>query len=87
MRAAAALLVAAALAAGCAPAPAGTAPQVVGEVQRMLRETGFGEVDANTLSTSQVAAIYLQLQGRALEPAGLRGVEARQRVRAILARG
>ena len=86
MRAAAALL-AGLLVTGCVPAPAGREPQVVGEVQRMLRATGFGEVDARTLSDVQIAAIYLQLQGPELAPAGLYGLEARQRVRAILDRG
>lgn len=58
--------------------------QLVTSVQHRLDLLGFREVNARTLTTRQIAALHLQLDGRPLGPAGLFGSEARQRVRIIL---
>jgi hypothetical protein len=76
-----------ALALACllALAPLGAAadphPQLVASVQHRLDMLGFRQVDADRLSTRQVAALHMQLRGARFGPDYIR---ARQRVRAIL---
>lgn len=79
----AALLLAAALAAA-APASANEHPQLAASVQQRLDILGFRNVDARTLSLGQLAALHLQLQGRAMS--FMNRFDAQQKVKAILRR-
>ena len=76
------LALAAALAA-TTPAVAAPNAQLVASVQHRLDALGFRDVDARTLTTRQIAALHLQLQGRALSY-GPRWIDTRAAVRAIL---
>jgi len=68
-----------------APLPVQAAPnaQLVASVQSRLDRLGFTEVDASALSTRQIAALHLQLQGQALS-FGPNWIRTRQDVKAIL---
>lgn len=65
------------------PGP-GRHPQLAATVQQRLDVLGFRSVDARTLSLGQLAALHLQLQGRAMD-FGAGRFAARQKVLAILA--
>ena len=60
----------AALLAAATPAIAEPNAQLVASVQQRLNYLGFMEVDARTLSTPQIAALHLELDGRALDFGG-----------------
>ncbi len=77
----AALLVSATLA-SAPPATAAQNSQLIRSVEQRLAIIGFGDVDASTLSTSQLAALHLRLQGK--YTFGLNRVRARQEVKVIL---
>jgi hypothetical protein len=77
------LLICAALAVAPLPAVAAPNAQLVASVQNRLDFLGFRDVDASTLTTRQIAALHMQLQGRALS-FGPRWIESRQKVKAIL---
>jgi hypothetical protein len=77
------LVLAAALAFGAPAAIAAPNAQLVASVQQRLDVSGFADVDAGTLSTRQVAALHMQLQGRAPRH-GRPWIETRQKVKAIL---
>lgn len=66
-----------------AAAPAAPNAQLVASVQSRLNFLGFQDVDAALLSTRQIAALHMQLQGRALSY-GYRWIDSRQKVKAIL---
>ncbi len=68
-----------------APAMADPHPQLAASVQQRLDVLGFRHVDARTLSLSQLAALQLQLQGRAMA-FGIHRFDTEQRVKAILRR-
>ncbi|MGB3553085.1 MAG: hypothetical protein WBA25_00425 [Jannaschia sp.] len=74
-----------AVAASLAATPAVAAPnaQLVTSVQQRLDRIGFDAVEARSLTTRQIAALHMELQGRALAP-GPRWIDTRQRVRVIL---
>jgi hypothetical protein len=76
-------LVAAVALALAAPAVAAPNAQLVASVQHRLDHLGFADVDAATLSTRQIAALHMELQGRALGY-GAPWIETRQKVKAIL---
>ena len=59
--------------------------QIAASVQYRLNQLGFYEVDARELSTSQLAAIHLQINSRDTAIGGLRRFNARQKVKVILA--
>lgn len=76
-----------ALVAALAAAPAAAAPnaQLVQSVQNRLDYLGFRHVDADQLSTRQIAALHMELRGRRLSfPAGARYLDTRARVNVIL---
>lgn len=77
----AALALAAVLAAG--PVVAAPNAQLVSSVQMRLNTLGFGAVDASSLSTRQIAALHMQLQGRNMA-FGIPQMDTRQKVRVIL---
>jgi hypothetical protein len=58
-------------------------PQLVASVQRKLNSLGFQDVDATRLSTRQVAALHMQLQGGTTS-FGRNYLQTRQRVKSIL---
>lgn len=66
------------------PSVAAPNAQLVASVQQRLDYLGFADVDAGTLSTSQIAALHLQLDGRAMDFGGFTRMRTRQRVKAIL---
>lgn len=67
-------------------APAAAAPnaQLVASVQQRLDLLGFSDVDAGTLTTAQIAALHLELQGRSMDFGGVERMKIRMRVKAIL---
>ena len=77
----AALIVAAAFLAG--PAAAAPETQLERGVQQRLDRLGFSAVDAGSLTTRQLAALHLELQGKRLIP-GIPALRTRERVRVIL---
>ncbi|SFJ09205.1 hypothetical protein [Jannaschia pohangensis] len=77
-----ALLVAVTL--GGAPAAAAPNAQLVASVQHRLNVFGFDHVDAATLTTRQIAALHMQLQGRAGSLYGANYIRTRQRIQVIL---
>ncbi|GIT90977.1 hypothetical protein JANAI62_14320 [Jannaschia pagri] len=81
MRRALALAIVATLVAG--PSVAAPNAQLVASVQNRLDRLGFSAVEADRLSTRQIAALHLQLQGRALD-FGPQRLTTRQRVKTIL---
>ncbi|CUH15794.1 hypothetical protein JSE7799_00323 [Jannaschia seosinensis] len=58
--------------------------QLAATVQHRLNLLGFGHVHARELSVRQLAALHLELQGRALALGGLHRMKTRQRVEVIL---
>ncbi|WP_179378923.1 hypothetical protein [Jannaschia marina] len=66
------------------PAVAEPNAQLVASVQQRLNLLGFRDVDASTLSTRQIAALHMQLQGRALDFGGFNRLNTRSRVQVIL---
>ncbi len=80
-----ALLLIAALAVAT-PALAAPNAQLVASVQQRLNLLGFRGVDAGELTTSQIAALHLELQGRAMSIGGFNRMNTRQRVKVILGR-
>lgn len=76
---------AAAMVVSLAAAPAIAAPnaQLVASVQQRLNKMGFSAVDAGLLSTRQIAALHMQLQGGA-PSFGPEWVTTRQKVTVIL---
>lgn len=61
-------------------------PQLVRSVQHRLNRIGFRDVDARTLSTRQIAALHMRLQGPIFGGVGLdnRWINLRSEVRRIL---
>lgn len=78
-----ALLLIAALAMAT-PAVAAPNAQLVASVQQRLDILGFRDVDAGDLTTIQIAALHLELQGRAMSFGGFNRMNTRQRVKVIL---
>ncbi len=76
-------LILVAMLAVAAPAYAAPNAQLVASVQQRLNRLGFAEVDAGTLSTIQIAALHLELQGRAMD-FGPSRFNTRQKVKVIL---
>lgn len=66
------------------PVVAAPNAQLVASVQQRLNHLGFREVDASTLTTRQIAALHMQLQGRALDFGGFNRIDTRNRVKVIL---
>lgn len=66
------------------PATAGPNAQLVTSVQHRLNVLGFRDVDAGTLSTAQIAALHLYLDGPVLDFGGFDRMNARSRVKVIL---
>ncbi|MFO6464540.1 hypothetical protein ACK8OR_09110 [Jannaschia sp. KMU-145] len=66
-----------------APVTAAPNAQLVQSVQTRLNTLGFGAVDAGSLTTRQIAALHMQLQGGTME-FGIPQMDARQKVRVIL---
>ncbi|CTQ48333.1 hypothetical protein [Jannaschia donghaensis] len=66
------------------PAVAAPNAQLVASVQQRLNYLGFRGVDARTLTTRQIAALHMQLQGRNLDFGGVRRMNARSQVKVIL---
>lgn len=68
-----------------ATAPAIAAPnaQLVASVQQRLDRIGFDSVEADRLTTRQIAALHMQLQGRAVA-FGPQWIKTRQKVSVIL---
>jgi hypothetical protein len=56
--------------------------QLVTSVQQRLNVIGFSKVDASTLSTSQIGALHLRLQGN--YTFGLNRIRTQQDVKVIL---
>lgn len=77
------LALAAALAIGT-PVVAAPNAQLVNSVQQRLDILGFRDVDASTLTTRQIAALHLELQGRAMSFGGFNRINTRQKVKVIL---
>ncbi|WP_371156660.1 hypothetical protein [Jannaschia sp. 2305UL9-9] len=77
------LAVAMAVTLATAPAIAAPNAQLVASVQNRLDRLGFDAVDADSLTTRQIAALHMQLQGRALS-FGPGWIKTRQRVQVIL---
>jgi hypothetical protein len=69
-----------------APVAADPNPQLVSSVQSRLNSLGLRDVDASTLSTRQIAALHLKLQGPRFGGVGLnnRWLNLRRDVQAIL---
>ncbi|MGB3408925.1 MAG: hypothetical protein WBA67_15695 [Jannaschia sp.] len=69
-----------------AAAPVAAAPnaQLVASVQHDLDAFGYSQVDAGTLSTRQIAALYLHLGTRRPSITGLSRLRTRQRIDVIL---
>ncbi len=68
------------------PAVAAPNAQLVASVQQRLDIIGFHAVDAGTLTNSQIAALHLELQGRAMDLDAIVRMETRNRVTVILRR-
>tara|TARA_R110002012_G_scaffold34960_1_gene100391 strand:- start:655 stop:927 length:273 start_codon:yes stop_codon:yes gene_type:complete len=66
------------------PVMAAPNAQLVASVQQRLDILGFRDVDAGTLTTRQIAALHMQLQGRAMDFGGFRRMNTRSRVKVIL---
>ena len=64
------------------PATAAPNAQLVRSVEHRLAVIGFSDVDVSKLSTSQVGALHLRLQGN--YTFGLNRVRAQQEVKVIL---
>jgi hypothetical protein len=60
--------------------------QIVASVQQRLNVLGFRDVDASTLTTSQIGALHLELDSRALSFSGFNRINARSKVKVILDR-
>jgi len=69
-----------------APALSQQSSQLAASVQHRLNALGFREVDARTLSTRQLAALHLKLQGPVFGGVGLRNryINLRSEVGVIL---
>ncbi|CTQ31565.1 hypothetical protein [Jannaschia rubra] len=67
-----------------APVMAEPNAQLVASVQQRLDILGFADVDARTLTTRQIAALHLELQGNAMDFGGFNRMNTRQRVKIIL---
>ena len=63
------------------PAIAAPNAQLVASVQQRLDILGFDDVDASTLTTRQIAALHMQLRGRAMD---FGRINTRSRVKIIL---
>lgn len=72
------------LLAATVPVQAAPNAQLVASVQQRLDRVGFPDVDAATLSTRQIAALHLELDGRAMDFGGFARLTTQQRVRVIL---
>ncbi|MEL6587205.1 MAG: hypothetical protein AAFY65_10030 [Pseudomonadota bacterium] len=81
IRAALALITALAIGGPSAAAPNA---QLVASVQNRLDRIGFTQVDARTLSTRQIAALHMELQGRAFSRFGPGFLRTREKVKVIL---
>lgn len=79
-----AVLILAAALAIAVPVNAAPNAQLVSSVQQRLDLLGFRDVDASTLTTRQIAALHMQLQGRTLDFGGFNRMNARSRVQVIL---
>lgn len=75
-------LLVAALLATTSPAIAAPNAQLVRSVEHRLAVIGFGHVDASTLSTAQIGALHMKLQGPYAST--FRRVRTQQEVKIIL---
>ncbi len=66
------------------PAVAQQRSQLESLVERRLDILGFGRVDVTSLTSRQLSALHMHLQGRALDLGGFNRMNARSRVEIIL---